>query len=352
MPAIPKRAGAILPMDAWTSDLRRRSSTGSYDPESLVCEPPRVAAVGKVLVASVACCVLLSFAMFGGPDGQLDARDSPGDGGTARRLQGHLGAWMTGPFGKCSKGCDTPVKTRPVACKSFYTGEATHECSHIEPVITIECSCDLEECVEELLGDCTPSPEEHPPGSMGSPSIALYANIGCFGLMDDDTSDAGDTKDMTCVDYAGPNLCRSGLPFFRNTTALTGDACAHFCFGMGLDIFGIVEEKECRCGASVLNKAVWHGKENRSELQFDMTELTPKDDYYYYYYYYELDVCPMEVFRFTGTYNLDSLPLSLLRPNLATTAYVDSVVKGKVSSPAEEEDKKGQSASEMMKGEA
>jgi len=342
-------------MASVTSDLRRRSSSGSADPESFervqkVCEPPHNPAIGSILVAAVACSALLSFAMSGGPArvgeyGQVNAPASPGSGDTPRRLKGHFGAWMTGPFGKCSSGCPIPVKTRKIECVSFYTGTPTHQCNHIEPVATIECSCDLEECVNESLSDCTPSPEEHPPSSVGSPSIALYANVGCFGLMDDDTSAAGDTNDLTCMDYAGPNLCRSGLPFFRNTstTALTGDGCAHFCFGMGLDIFGIVEEKECRCGASVLNGAVWHGEDARPKLMFDMAALTPKD---------KLDVCPMEVFRFTGIYNLDSLPLSLLRPNLATSAYIDSIVKGEVISAAAEEDKANESVADMMKAEA
>jgi len=247
--------------------------------------------------------------------GSFDAR-APAE----RRLQLGLGAWMTGPFGKCSRSCDPPVKSRSVICLNVYNGNLTHSCNIIEPVVTVECSCELEECPSDVtVEDCEPSPEEHPPSQVDAPSVSLYANVGCFGLAGDDSTSEGDTMDMTCMDYEGPNQCRSGLPFFRNTTALTGDSCAHFCFGNGLDIFAIVEEKECRCGASVLNGAVWQGKDARPKLLFDPWALTPEDFQ---------DVCPMEVFRFAGIYHLGSLPISLMRPNLATTAYIDSIVRG------------------------
>lgn len=229
---------------------------------------------------------------------------------------------MTGPYGKCSRSCDPPVKTRSVVCLNFYDGNLTHSCNHIEPVVTIECSCDLEECPDNItVEDCEPSPEEHPPSQVDHPgNLGLYANVGCFGLAGDDSTSEGDTMDMTCMNYEGPNQCRSGLPFFRNTIALTSDSCAHFCFGNGLDIFAIVEEKECRCGASVLNDAVWQGKDARPKLLFDPWELTPEDFQ---------DICPMEVFRFTGVYEVGSLPASLVRSNnLAATAYINSVVRG------------------------
>ena len=67
----------------------------------------------------------------------------------------------------------------------------------------------------------------------------------------------------------GQEKCRSGLPFYRFHTGCStstlqkmscsqGDVipwrwCAKLCLLKGLDISGVVDAKECRCGASEQN---------------------------------------------------------------------------------------------------
>jgi hypothetical protein len=134
--------------------------------------------------------------------------------------------------------------------------------------------------------------------------------------------------DTTCMDYSGSGKCRSGLPFFRNTTATTALACATFCLGKGLDIFGIVNQAECRCGASSLNEEAWHGGAPPAHLLFDGDALTAND---------EADLCPLEVYHYTGYFNMGGVPLALLKTFADTSAYIDSIVAGHTISVAEED---------------
>jgi hypothetical protein len=135
--------------------------------------------------------------------------------------------------------------------------------------------------------------------------------------------------------------CRSGVPFFRNTTATTVEACSMFCLAKGLDIFGLVSESECRCGASKLNAEVFHEADPPPHLVFDPTALNAFDDFD--------EICPLQVYRYTGFFDLGGIPLSLLKPNVATSAYIDSIVAGHIIKPEEEEDKGGKDSSLVQK---
>ena len=165
------------------------------------------------------------------------------------------GNWVVGAFSQCTQGCDPPVKERSVECKNFWDGSNSHACPHIKPATTVTCSCTLETCADTPLSNCTATPPPHP-FLPGAPSTSHYAFSGCFDLDPGDSTATGEFMDTTCMDYSGSGKCRSGLPFFRKTTATTAEACAMFCLGKGTDIFGVVGQAECRCGASVLNEEI------------------------------------------------------------------------------------------------
>mmetsp|Transcript_23976 Transcript_23976/g.44042 ORF Transcript_23976/g.44042 Transcript_23976/m.44042 type:complete len:635 (-) Transcript_23976:164-2068(-) len=67
--------------------------------------------------------------------------------------------------------------------------------------------------------------------------------------------------DMTCAHLghqSHASACQGGFPFFRMTSnALDMDMCFQFCIGMGLDIFALVDNAECRCGATAGNRGAW-----------------------------------------------------------------------------------------------
>ena len=108
---------------------------------------------------------------------------------------------------------------------------------------------------------------------------------------------------------------------------LTASLCFEFCISQGLDLFALVQD-ECRCGASLLNTAVW-GASPRPGL----TLPAPLGDCVMG------DSCPMRVYRWLGPFESGgSVRAGLLKPNAAATAYVDSVVAGKRLTPAQEED--------------
>lgn len=219
-----------------------------------------------------------------------------------------------------------------MTCRSFFTGSRTHNCPHSKPVSVVPCGCPPEQCDSGTLANCQPTPESVP-AQPDAPTPSLYALVGCFDLEADDTTEpdtTNGTMDLHCLTYSGTGKCLSGLPFFRNTTALTPHSCSSFCVGKGMDISGIVNSKECRCGASILNAEVWHETEPRPGLQFEAHALTASDS---------ASVCPgVEVYRYTGYFDLGGIPFPLLKSMADAEAYVDSIVAGRWIDPAAEED--------------
>ena len=113
-------------------------------------------------------------------------------------------------------------------------------------------------------------------------------------------------------------------PFFLAHLA----RCFEFCVSQGLDLFALVENDECRCGATRLNAAVW-GANPRPGLMLPAALSDCMTG----------DTCPMRVYRWLGPFESGgSVGARLLKPNAAATAYVDSVVAGRRLTPAQEED--------------
>lgn len=49
----------------------------------------------------------------------------------------------------------------------------------------------------------------------------------------------------------------------RMNKPMSAESCFEFCIGAGMDLFGLVEGVECRCGASRLNKGIWRDEKPR-----------------------------------------------------------------------------------------
>ena len=73
---------------------------------------------------------------------------------------------------------------------------------------------------------------------------------------------------------------------------MTPAPCFEFCIGKGLDIFGLVEGLECRCGASAVNS---HDNGlDISHLQFNPATLT--------LHLNDMTGCPVRAYRYAGHY--------------------------------------------------
>ena len=84
------------------------------------------------------------------------------------------------------------------------------------------------------------------------------------------------------------------MRFYRLQTNhdMTPELCFEFCIGAGLDLFGLVGE-ECRCGASLLNKDVWHMAAPRTTgLLLPLAKQLPDTEMQ----------CPVRVYRWIGPF--------------------------------------------------
>lgn len=98
---------------------------------------------------------------------------------------------------------------------------------------------------------------------------------------------------------------------------ISDSGCFRFCADKGLDVFGIVNLKECRCGASVLNNAVWRDAVRPGLLPSRkwIGAQTSTN-------------CPMMVFRYKGLYVNGGLPSVFTVPSEDEIEYVWKVAKG------------------------
>jgi len=121
-----------------------------------------------------------------------------------------------------------------------------------------------------------PGVEPESANSAGQPWVDMeYEEFGCFPLTQGDTAskelkcdcnhdgnggrETDTLRDFTCMERGQGALCRSGLPFYR--LHVIKDAavrlCFSFCSSRGMDLFGLVADVECRCGATLANRKIW-----------------------------------------------------------------------------------------------
>lgn len=317
---------------------------------------------------------LLLALLLPGPAGGLRARFSDVDGGLhdgawggARRV---YTSWGADAFGQCMRtGCTAPVKNRSVACRGFEQGELLPDALCLaagvpRPAEREWCSCEVEVCRTSPACDCKEPEEEAPAGGAAAPGpVSHFEELGCFELHPHDTDyslqrraargrgasdlagrlddpfgvpevvmEVSGPLDFWCMKWESASKCRTGLPFFRDTTAtsLTVGGCYKFCIRSGLDISAVANGTECRCGASRLNTAIWHQLPPRDSLLFETAALSPSQA--------GTGPCPLLVHRYLGFFDLGGVPLNLVTPFVQNTAYIDSIVAAHTIEPEAEED--------------
>jgi len=257
------------------------------------------------------------------------ATSTGGAGGEAHELS----AWSTHPWSDCVSICGSGFQTRRHSCRSLWTGdEVDHaEChGHPAPERAKKCNCEETTCREmECPGgirtDISESPDEV------DEVAEKYASIGCFalGATDPGVGTAADLRDMACKDWKSTaEHCHSGLPFYRmHADEVSPSMCYEWCISKGLDIFGIVQGKECRCGASRLDTAAWGHEAPREKLLPPRQWEGPIDSMH----------CDIMLFRYKGNYIDGAIPEHLIDLVDTDEAYVFAVATGKDPPPSDAE---------------
>jgi len=241
------------------------------------------------------------------------------------------GSWTTTPFASCSKFCGFDLSTRTVACRSWKTGEvlSAGSCSpRPRPVAVQNCSCALEVCVQQPEGPKLCGPGE---GDVTDDTAkGSFELVGCYNrsaaFPGGGACQTALEHDEGCLNWKGEDACGGGLPFYSSCVSDRA-SCSTFCLKKGLDLSGIVGGVECRCGASVLNENVWHGKTPPPALLFKDGPDGPWNS--------GTGPCNMSLSRYTGFFSSGGVPLVLTKTFLDDHSYVDGLVVGHHLSPAQ-----------------
>lgn len=224
------------------------------------------------------------------------------------------------------------MQSRTVQCRSFASGKVLDNavCPCRKPAPSRPCSCDLQKCVQK---QCDKTPKKIKKGwkrmyqeakaeeILPSRCAEDFEELGCLPLAAGDVrgSDGSKLYDVTCLEWKKDEPCRGGLPFYRmHSDAMSPGMCVEFCVGKGLDIAGITDMKECRCGASRLNKASWHMGQPPPYLTLPkLPGSLPESK------------CHLHIYRYTGQFEAGAIPLSVAVNILEhDLVYIDSIATG------------------------
>lgn len=156
-------------------------------------------------------------------------------------------------------------------------------------------------------------------GAVALPSVNEASVV--IGCITDSTPTSGSSEyDYTCM-HANGSTCRDGLPFFSKIhNEMTASMCFNFCLSRGLDLFGVLSNRECRCGASLINKGVWGDAEPRGPLRFSTSALEACSA-----------VKKLKIHRFTGSFEagMPAIAHNALYYDVEEVTYIESIVEGK-----------------------
>ena len=162
-------------------------------------------------------------------------------------------------------------------------------------------------------------------------AVNPWSYRGCFNVKEVTHSTV---YDNTCVSWrAFDDKCLGGLPFYRFPAVegcndcLSPGYCKLECLSRGLDVVGIVTRNEnpveCRCGASLSNRAVWASLGNTSEAVRAAWYLQPPDS---------LDEpdCNMQVWDFSGPRDDQGYPVTAVTSKRSSKDedYIQAIVTG------------------------
>eukprot|EP00927_Polykrikos_kofoidii_P068769 TRINITY_DN6409_c0_g1_i1.p1 TRINITY_DN6409_c0_g1~~TRINITY_DN6409_c0_g1_i1.p1 ORF type:complete len:1112 (+),score=184.91 TRINITY_DN6409_c0_g1_i1:125-3460(+) len=153
--------------------------------------------------------------------------------------------------------------------------------------------------------------------SASVPAVTAGAVVG------DATSGKTELYVETCMKKAQVGTrCRSGLPFYSFAVVggqtVSWRMCGEFCLLKGLDISGVVDAVECRCGASPENHDVWHdGVPQRDDLAWQSAGAAVRA---------EDPRCRILAARYTGPL---PVPRHAVDLNFRDLTYVESIIRAR-----------------------
>mmetsp|Transcript_18569 Transcript_18569/g.32514 ORF Transcript_18569/g.32514 Transcript_18569/m.32514 type:complete len:432 (+) Transcript_18569:15-1310(+) len=247
-------------------------------------------------------------------------------------------SWVTGPYGPCMVQCGGGTwRTRDVECRSFEDGGLLEDRMCLQAALPRpgwrqDCNCEVSPCAQAIC-DGPELPREVSESSTDELANIDFECVGCYPLLEDDHMEeiGEDARDLACMGWNSSSPCRSGLPFYRmRSNLLTPNHCFEFCLGLGLDIFGLVQGMECRCGASQLNRAVWGSAGPKVGLRLPALSESCMST--------NTSTCSVRVYRYSGPMISGAVPATLLEASSEDMPYVDSIVAGRHISQEEAED--------------
>ncbi|CAJ1437503.1 unnamed protein product [Effrenium voratum] len=221
---------------------------------------------------------------------------------------------------------------RVVLCRSADDGRELPETAcdaGAKPRSWRRCDCGVVVCREGPI-----RPPEQQQLAVGSfRGGGAFETIGCLAGPDEPSTEGSGAdlpRDMACVGWTSVAPCRRGLPFYRFTeSALRPGGCFRLCTGKGLDLFGLSDGGECRCGASLLNRQAWRWRKPPPGLALAWPRSRRVRP----------ELCDTRVYRYTGHFEEGgALPTPLTSLTQEDLAYVDSIATGRHIYPEEEED--------------
>ena len=105
-------------------------------------------------------------------------------------------------------------------------------------------------CVSEARESCEEGTKDHNARLTSRELEDMQRDVpeclGCFPLLPDDgLHESPHAYDDTCIHWNSTSPCRSGLPFYSmRSDSLDTSLCHSFCTAKGLDLSGIVRDKD------------------------------------------------------------------------------------------------------------
>lgn len=229
-------------------------------------------------------------------------------------------SWHASSWSDCTSCYYGPVQIRKVQCLSIWQSAVLPEdhCLNIrKPPETQDCNCDQISCT----GNTAACPSKK--AEWFEPEFP-YIQLGCYNLGPSHVVRTGDDLykgnylDLTCAQHTGDEPCNSGLPFFSfSSNAMSPASCFSSCADRGMDIMGLVNGVECRCGFSAINRNAHFRAPVSEGLEFIASRLRPFSS--------TKDVCPLRVFRYCGHFEAGGLPLPLVKLTDGEIGYLREI---------------------------
>ncbi|CAJ1387839.1 unnamed protein product, partial [Effrenium voratum] len=232
-------------------------------------------------------------------------------------------AWVATPFSDCVQCPAGSLQIRSVHCLRIFDGAAVAEtlcAAYPKPAATKSCDCAELPCNANLTQMCVA-----PQGGGDEDLDVDFLDLGCYERVAGHAAPAPQAPpsayDFSCMSYTGAVPCKSGVPFYSmRSNSMNPPMCYEFCTGKGLDIFALVDDVECRCGASAVNQNARAHQVDSQHLDFNLAALTLKQS--------DMGMCPLRVYRYAGHYEEGGVPYAQTQLLEEDETYLKSIFSG------------------------